>query len=120
MITLNKPTFIKVKENKMYETPVSELVVNYQRSLGQKQIELEPSVPATEETPAKEAVMGFIPMGYFHGYVLDKATGNNIFGETTTDEDTNLKGTDLDAYYHKKFIGILQELNPDVKFTNTI
>ena len=117
MIKLATPSFLATSEATQTSTKVAELTVNYQTSLGRKEVELEPAIPATEDTEEIAAKMGFIKMGYAHGWCID-SNGNNLFGNTTTDE-LPIEG-DILGYYHKMFIEKLQKLNPKVVFVNTL
>jgi len=99
MIKLNKPSFIATSDETQTSSKVELLTVNYNAYLGTKTVD-EISVP----------------QGYIQSFVYND-TMNSIMN--TLQEDTDFTGNIL-IELTDMYIAKLQELNPDVKFENTL
>lgn len=105
MIQLKKgAAFIATSADTQTSTKVELLTVNYQTSLGTKEIE------------GKQ-----VPQGYIGSWVMNE-TGNNIMQVQKIEEDTDPKflGKDILEVLTTDYIATLKELNPKVEFINTL
>jgi hypothetical protein len=104
MIKITPANFLATSENTQTQTKVAELTVNYQTSLGTKEVE------------GKQ-----VPQGYIGSWVMNE-TGNNIMQVQKIEEDTDPKflGKDILNVLTTDYIATLKELNPKVEFINTL
>jgi hypothetical protein len=106
MIKVNNgvPCFIATSAETQTSTKVGLLAVNYQTSLGTKEVE------------EKQ-----VPQGYIGSWVMNEQ-GTNIMGVQKIEEDTDPKfvGKDILAVLTTDYIATLKALNPNVEFINTL
>jgi hypothetical protein len=104
VIKVTPASFLAVSEEMQTSTKVGLLTVNYQTSLGTKEVE------------GKQ-----VPQGYIGSYVFNE-TGNNIFQVQKIEEDTDPKFKDADilAVLTTDYIATLKALNPKVKIESTL
>lgn len=100
----NGAAFIATSADTQTSTKVELLTVNYQTSLG------------TKEVDGKQ-----VPQGYIGSWVMNE-TGNNIMQVQKIEEDTDPKflGKDILNVLTTDYIATLKELNPKVVFINTL
>jgi len=99
MITVSPSSFLVISETNQTSTKVSELVVKYEYDLGSKLVD------------GEWKKQGLINSRLFHG-------GDIILSDS---EPVELyEGYDIPSALHTKFVEMLENLNPKVKFTNTL
>jgi hypothetical protein len=106
MIKINDgvPAFLVTGADTMTSTKTALLTVNYQTSLG------------TKEVDGKS-----VPQGFIGSYVFNE-TGNNIFQVQKIEEDTDPKfvGKDILAVLTNDYIATLKALNPKIEIESTL
>jgi hypothetical protein len=104
MIKITPASFLAVSEEMQTSTKVGLLTVNYQTSLGTKEVE------------GKQ-----VPQGYIGSWVMNEQ-GTNIMGVQKIEEDTDPKfvGKDILAVLTTDYIATLKALNPKVKIESTL
>jgi hypothetical protein len=104
MIKVTPASFLAVSEDMQTSTKVGLLTVNYQTSLGTKEVE------------GKQ-----VPQGYIGSWVMNEQ-GTNIFQVQKIEEDTDPKfvGKDILAVLTTDYIATLKALNPKVKIESTL
>lgn len=106
MIKINNgvPAFIATGADTMTSRKVGLLTVNYQTSLG------------TKEVDGKQ-----VPQGYIGSWVFDE-TQSNIMQNQKVEEDTDPKfvGKNVLEVLTANYIVDLQKLNPTIEFTDTL
>ena len=104
MIKVTPASFLAVSEEMQTSTKVGLLTVNYQTSLGTKEVEGEQ-----------------VPQGYIGSWVMNEQ-GTNIMGVQKIEEDTDPKfvGKDILAVLTTDYIATLKALNPKVKIESTL
>jgi hypothetical protein len=103
MIKVTPASFLAVSEDMQTSTKVGLLTVNYQTSLGTKEVE------------GKQ-----VPQGFIGSYVFNEQ-GTNIFQVQKIEEDTDPKfvGKNVLEVLTANYITELKKLNPTIDFTNT-
>jgi hypothetical protein len=104
MIKITPASFLAVSEDMQTSIKVNLLTVNYQTSLGTKEV---------------EGVQ--VPQGYIGSWVFNE-TGNNIMQVQKIEEDTDPKflGKDILTVLTNDYIATLKSLNPKVKIESTL
>ena len=104
MIKVTPASFLAVSEEMQTSTKVGLLTVNYQTSLGTKEVE------------GKQ-----LPQGYIGSWVMNEQ-GTNIMGVQKIEEDTDPKfvGKDILAVLTTDYIATLKALNPKVQIESTL
>jgi hypothetical protein len=104
MIKITPASFLAVSEEMQTSTKVGLLTVNYQTSLGTKEVE------------GKQ-----VPQGFIGSYVFNEQ-GTNIMGVQKIEEDTDPKfvGKDILAVLTNDYIATLKALNPKVQIESTL
>ena len=104
MIKVTPASFLAVSEEMQTSTKVGLLTVNYQTSLGTKEVE------------GKQ-----VPQGYIGSWVLNEQ-GTNIMGVQKIEEDTDPKfvGKDILAVLTTDYIATLKALNPKIEIESTL
>jgi len=104
VIKVTPPSFLATSETTQTSTKVAELVVNYQTSLGAKEVE------------GKQ-----VPQGYIGSWVFN-SEGTNIFQTQKIEEDTDPKfvGKDILTVLTTDYVAELKALNPKVTIESTL
>jgi hypothetical protein len=106
MIKINDgvPAFLVTGADTMTSTKTALLAVNYQTSLG------------TKEVDGKS-----VPQGFIGSWCMNE-TGNNVMGVQKIEEDTDPKflGKDILTVLTNDYIATLKALNPKVKIESTL
>jgi hypothetical protein len=104
MIKVTPASFLAVSEDMQTSTKVGLLTVNYQTSLGTKEVE------------GKQ-----VPQGYIGSWVMNEQ-GTNIMGVQKIEEDTDPKfvGKDILAVLTTDYIATLKALNPKIEIESTL
>jgi hypothetical protein len=104
VIKVTPPSFLATSETTQTSTKVAELVVNYQTSLGTKEVE------------GKQ-----VPQGYIGSWVFDE-NSTNIMGNQKIEEDTDPKFKDADilTVLTADYVAELKALNPKVTIESTL
>ncbi len=106
MIKINNgvPAFIATGADTMTSRKVGLLTVNYQTSLG------------TKEVDGKQ-----VPQGYIGSWVFDESQ-NNVMQKQKVEEDTDPKflGKDILEVLTADYVTELKALNPSIEITNTL
>jgi hypothetical protein len=104
MIKVTPASFLAVSEDMQTSTKVGLLTVNYQTSLGTKEVE------------GKQ-----VPQGYIGSWVMNEQ-GTNIMGVQKIEEDTDPKflGKDILTVLTNDYIATLKALNPKVQIESTL
>jgi hypothetical protein len=104
MIKITPASFLAVSEEMQTSTKVGLLTVNYQTSLGTKEVE------------GKQ-----VPQGYIGSWVMNEQ-GTNIMGVQKIEEDTDPKfvGKDILAVLTTDYIATLKALNPKIEIESTL
>ena len=104
MIKINNgvPAFIATGADTMTSRKVGLLTVNYQTSLGTKEID------------GKQ-----VPQGYIGSFVFDEQ-GTNSMGVQKVEEDTKFLGMDILDILTADYCAELKALNPGIEITNTL
>jgi hypothetical protein len=104
MIKVTPPSFLATSETTQTSTKVAELVVNYQTSLGTKEVE------------GKQ-----VPQGYIGSWVFNEQ-GTNIMQNQKKEEDTDPKfvGKDILEVLTADYVATLKALNPNVTIESTL
>lgn len=104
MIKVTPPSFLAVSEDRQTGIKVGLLTVNYQTSLG------------TKEVDGKQ-----VPQGYYGSWVFDEQQ-TNIFGVQKVEEDTDPKfvGKDVLTVLTDDYVAHLKALNPNVTIESTL
>jgi hypothetical protein len=104
MIKVTPASFLAVSEEMQTSTKVGLLTVNYQTSLGTKEVE------------GKQ-----VPQGYIGSWVMNEQ-GTNIMGVQKIEEDTDPKflGKDILTVLTNDYIATLKALNPKVQIESTL
>lgn len=100
----NGAVFLATSAETQTSTKVEKLIVNYQISLGKKEVE------------GKQ-----VPQGYIGSWVMNEQ-GTNIMQVQKIEEDTDPKfaGKDILEVLTTDYIATLKALNPKVEFVNTL
>jgi hypothetical protein len=104
VIKVTPASFLAVSEDMQTSTKVGLLTVNYQTSLGTKEVE------------GKQ-----VPQGYIGSWVMNEQ-GTNIMGVQKIEEDTDPKfvGKDILAVLTTDYIATLKALNPKIEIESTL
>jgi hypothetical protein len=104
VIKVTPASFLAVSEEMQTSTKVGLLTVNYQTSLGTKEVE------------GKQ-----VPQGYIGSWVMNEQ-GTNIMGVQKIEEDTDPKfvGKDILAVLTTDYIATLKALNPKIEIESTL
>lgn len=106
MIKINKgvPAFLVTGADTMTSTKTALLSVNYQATLGSKEVE------------GKQ-----VPQGLIGSWVFNES-GQNIMGVQKVQEDTDkcFENADILDVLTTQYIAELKALNPSIEFTNTL
>jgi len=104
MIKINNgvPAFIATGADTMTSRKVGLLTVNYQTSLGTKEVE------------GKQ-----VPQGYIGSWVFDE-NSTNIMGNQKIEEDTKFAGKDILEVLTADYVVELKALNPKVTIESTL
>ena len=104
MIKVTPASFLAVSEEMQTSTKVGLLTVNYQTSLGTKEVE------------GKQ-----VPQGYIGSWVMNEQ-GTNIMGVQKIEEDTDPKFKDADilTVLTNNYVAELKKLNPKIKIESTL
>jgi hypothetical protein len=104
VIKVTPASFLAVSEEMQTSTKVGLLTVNYQTSLGTKEVE------------GKQ-----VPQGFIGSYVFNEQ-GTNIFQVQKIEEDTDPKfvGKDILAVLTTDYIATLKALNPKIEIESTL